>query len=348
VTLDAGASTTLRFTLRQSDLAIWDAVTHQPSTVDGTYQVYVASSSSDVRTHAPLRVPLTLGAQSVDVTAPSLADAGTTVQVTGAVRNTGDLPIANARVSLAVPDGWTVAPAAPQRVILVRPHGTAKLSWTVTVSAGAAAGAQTLSAHATWSGGARSSADATTTVNVPYASLAAAYNGAGISDDANPAGGNFDGSGYSYSAQALATIGLTPGATATYGGLSYHWPDAAAGAPDMVTAAGQTIALSGQGSTLGLLGAGNNGSASGTAIVTYTDGTTTSGTVTFADWYDNAAVPGCTLAATVPYWNRPPGGLPVRPIGLYATTVPLDPGKTVAAVTLPNESRFHVFAAAIG
>ncbi|HEY3629850.1 MAG TPA: glycoside hydrolase family 3 C-terminal domain-containing protein, partial [Jatrophihabitantaceae bacterium] len=118
VTLDAGASTTLRFTLRQSDLAIWDAVTHQPSTVDGTYQVYVASSSSDVRTHAPLRVPLTLGAQSVDVTAPSLADAGTTVQVTGAVRNTGDLPIANARVSLAVPDGWTVAPAAPQRVIL--------------------------------------------------------------------------------------------------------------------------------------------------------------------------------------------------------------------------------------
>ncbi|HEY3715459.1 MAG TPA: glycoside hydrolase family 3 C-terminal domain-containing protein [Jatrophihabitantaceae bacterium] len=348
VTIGAGQSATVRFTLRQSDLAIWDTVTHQPSTVDGTYQVYVGSSSRNLRGQAPLRVPLTLGAQSVDITAPALATPGTTVPVSGTVRNTGDLPITNARVALHAPSGWTVAPAGAQRVIIVAPHGVAHLSWNVTVPDDAAAGAQTLSAHATWSGGARSSADAITAVNVPYASFTAAFNGTGISDDANPAGGNFDGSGYSYSAQALATIGLTPGATATYGGLAFHWPDAAAGAPDMVTAAGQTISLAGHGSTLGLLGAGNNGSAGGVVTVTYTDGTTTSGTATFADWYNNAAVPGCTLAATVPYWNRPPGGLPVRPIGLYATTVPLDPGKTVAAVTLPSESRFHVFGAAIG
>jgi beta-glucosidase len=348
VTLGAGASTTVRFTLRQSDLAIWDAVTHQPSTVDGTYQVYVGSSSRDLRAQAPLLVPLTLGAQSVDITAPALAAAGTTVQVTGTVRNTGDLPINQGQVTLHAPSGWTVTPAGAQRVNVVRPHSTAQLAWTVTVPADAAAGAQTLSATATWSGGARSSADATTTVNVPYASFTAAYNGTGISDDANPAGANFDGSGYSYSAQALSSIGLSPGATASYGGLTFHWPDSAPGTPDMVTATGQTITLSGQGSTLGLLGAANNGSDSGSVTVTYTDGSTASGPVTLADWYNNAAVPGCTLAATVPYWNRPPGGLPVQPVSLYVTTVSLDPGKTVAAVTLPSESRFHAFAAAIG
>ncbi|MGL1269270.1 hypothetical protein ACSTLE_23565, partial [Vibrio parahaemolyticus] len=41
------------------------------------------------------------------------------------------------------------------------------------------------------------------TVTVPFPSLAAAYNNTGIADESNPAPGNFDGSGYSYSEQQL-------------------------------------------------------------------------------------------------------------------------------------------------
>ncbi|WP_163567914.1 fibronectin type III-like domain-contianing protein [Fodinicola feengrottensis] len=106
VTVAAGASQVVRFTLKASDLAVWDTVTHQSSTVDGVYQVSVGSSSRDIRATAPLRVPLTLGAQSIDVSAPVLAAAGTTVTVTGTLRNTGDLPLLAATVALTTPAGW--------------------------------------------------------------------------------------------------------------------------------------------------------------------------------------------------------------------------------------------------
>jgi hypothetical protein len=50
----------------------------------------------------------------------------------------------------------------------------------------------------------------------------------------------------------------------------------AAGSPDNVQASGQTIAVSlpSRATTLGFLGSATNGDASGTATITYTDGTT--------------------------------------------------------------------------
>jgi beta-glucosidase len=311
--------------------------------VDGVYRVSVGSSSRDIRATAPLRVPLTFGAQSVELSTAALATPGGTLTVTGTVRNTGDLPLVGANVALSAPAGWSGAGSQP--VPSVRPRGTAQVSWHVRVPADAAAGSAQLTATARWTGGARQSATGTATVKIPYASLAAAFNGTGISDDANPAAGNFDGSGYSFSAQALAKVGVTPGASVAYNGLTYHWPS---GAPDMVTAAGQVISLAGSGSTLGLLGSANNGTASGPVTVTYTDGTTSSGTVTFADWYGNAAVPGCSLAVTTANWNQPPNGIGPHAVSLYTSTVALTPGKQAAAVTLPAESRLHIFAAALG
>jgi beta-glucosidase len=346
VTLAAGASKDVRFTLKSSDLAIWDTVTHQPSTVDGAYRVLVGSSSRDIKATAPLRVPLTLGAQSVELSTAALATPGATLTVTGTVRNTGDLPLVGATATLNTPAGWSGG--GSERVNSVAPHGTVQVGWSVRVPADASAGSAQLTAAARWVGGARQSAATETTVKIPYASLVAAVNGTGISDDANPAAGNFDGSGYSFSAQALASAGLTPGASVAYGGLTYHWPDAAAGTPDMVTAAGQVISLAGNGTTLGLLGSANNGTASGPVTVTYTDGTTSSGTVTFADWYGNVAVSGCSLAVTTANWNQPPNGIGPHAVSLYTSAIALTPGKQPAAITLPDESRLHIFAATLG
>jgi beta-glucosidase len=109
----------------------------------------------------------------------------------------------------------------------------------------------------------------TATTGAPYSSLAAAYDNAGISDNSNPAAANFDGTGDSFSAQALATgtpTPLTPGGHATFGGTTFTWPSAV-GAPDNVIADGQTTDLSGSGSDLGFLGSAAFGAASGTGTI---------------------------------------------------------------------------------
>ena len=88
-------------------------------------------------------------------------------------------------------------------------------------------------------------ASAELTVDIPYASLPAAYDTNAISDDGDIAAANFDGNGNSYSEQALTAAGLAPGATVTVDGTTLQWPSVPAGTPDSVLADGQTISLAG-------------------------------------------------------------------------------------------------------
>jgi glycosyl hydrolase family 3 len=70
--------------------------------------------------------------------------------------------------------------------------------------------------------------------------------------------------------------------------------------------------------------------------------------VSFADWFSDSAVAGGTVVATVP-WNLGPGStLGPHQVSVYSATVPLDPGKTVASVTLPTDFNMHIFALAEG
>ncbi len=179
-------------------------------------------------------------------------------------------------------------------------------------------------------------------------SLQGAYNNVGISDNSNPGAGNLDGSGYSYSAQTLAATGLMPGAVVSHDGVLFTWPNVPAGQPDDVTATGQTVTMAGTGTVLALLGAGNNGTQSGTATITYTDGTTQPFTLSFADWYANSPAAGGEIAVTATNWNVPSGStLGNHAVSVYYTAVGLQSGKTVASVTLPNNTKLHVFAMTI-
>ena len=198
----------------------------------------------------------------------------------------------------------------------------------------------------------------TPTTGAPYSSLAAAYDNVGITDNANPAPGNFDGTGDSFSAQALAAgtpTPLTAGGQATFGGTTFTWPTAV-GTPNDVIADGQTIDLSGSGTDLGFLGAGAFGAASGTGTITYTDGSTQSYSLVMADWYNNAPVAGDEIATTTTSWNFSSSTQTAHPVSIYFASVPLQAGKTVASVTLPTVSAgagngitaLHVFAMAIG
>jgi beta-glucosidase len=192
-------------------------------------------------------------------------------------------------------------------------------------------------------------------VTVPYASVAAAFDNTGISDDTDTGAADFDGDGSSYSAQALASVGVTPGASLSYDGVSFTWPDVVAGQSDNVVADGQTIDVSGSGADLGLLDAAAYGPATGTGTIIYTDGTTQSFSLDVPDWY-NTAPAGSNAVITAPYRNRPDNTQDHTVVNVYEQSIPLQAGKTVEAVTLPDVSSsaaegsasLHVFAIAIG
>ena len=292
----------------------------------------------------------------VSVQAPSTApliDPGQSAGEAVALTNNLDQPI---QVTLTPQPGAGVTVTPDPDVVTVPANGTVNTTLTISATA-AGAGNQTIPLDVTAAVGSKSYPESPTglPVNVAYPSLAAAFNNTGISDNADPSSASFDTGGDSFSEQELTSAGYGPGATFTHDGISYTWPSVPAGSPDNVIGDGQAIAISGSGSTLGLLGASNNGSATGPVTVIYTDGTSTTTQVTFADWYSNAAAPGGDILVTTPDWNHPASEGP-HAVSIYAASVPLDPSKTVADVILPTQSEqptsgpgpFHVFAVGIG
>jgi predicted alpha-1,2-mannosidase len=183
------------------------------------------------------------------------------------------------------------------------------------------------------------------------------YGNTGISPDSNQSCADYDGDGFSYSADALAKNGLTPGATVNADGLSFTWPNVAACSPDNILAAGQTMLVNGtSGATkLGLLGSSTNGSSQGTITVNYTDGTSSTQAVSFNDWASGPGG-GNTAVATMPYRNSVSGGSQTITMYVFATTVPVDSSKTVASVTFPdvsgsvgsNTTAMHILAVSVG
>ena len=346
VQLDPRQTKRVTFEISAQDASYWNSDAQAWTLGAGKYTVHIGDSSRNLPLSGGFRVDRTTGPRFTKVAAPASALGGTTLSVTTTFTNGATQDVRDAAESLTVPTGWKAVAKSPATFRTVHSGQSVSTTWAVTVPTGAAPGSAVLKGGTRYQGSGRTSpGDGSATVQVAYQNLAAAYTDVGVSDDANPAVGNLDGSGYSYSAQALATVGVTPGATV--GGFT--WPTAPAGQPNTVTTAGQLVQINGSGSTLSFLGTGTNGTQSGTVTVTYTDGTTSAGTITLADWYSDAAVPGCTLVVTAPYWNRPAGStLPaIHAVSLYATAIPLTAGKQVASVSLPSNARLHLFAADI-
>jgi predicted alpha-1,2-mannosidase len=140
---------------------------------------------------------------------------------------------------------------------------------------------------------------------------------------------------------ATAKLTITAGATITSNGLAYTWPDVPAGAPDAISAGGQTIPFaSASGATrIGFIGSATNGPSSGTVTVTYTDGTTSTATLALPDWTLNAgggtAPPGTDVVADTSYRNGTDGTMQQVATYLFSVNIPITSGKTVASVTLP-------------
>ena len=182
--------------------------------------------------------------------------------------------------------------------------------------------------------------------------LQQAFDNVAITTASSAANGNYDGIGDSFSAAGLAADALAPGQALLHDGLTITWPDVAPGQSDNVVADGQNVKISGRGTVLGVVGASAYGSTTGTFTVGYSDGTTSTASVTFADWVDTTAAEGTDLLATTAGWN--PGG--TTPVSLSYAAIPLTGGKQVTSVTLPavgpavgkNVPSMHIFSLTVG
>jgi hypothetical protein len=176
------------------------------------------------------------------------------------------------------------------------------------------------------------------------------YDNRSTSPDTNASAANFDGLGYSYSAQALGAAGVTPGSTVTAGGASYTWPNVQPGQPDNYTAGGQVLDLSSRpagASKLTFLGSSSGGSTSGTVTITYTDGSTTTADLGLTDWAVGVKY-GNVVAVTTDHRNSPGGAQ-----ALFASApIALNTAKRIKSVTLPStftgNGKMHVFAVSVG
>jgi hypothetical protein len=181
------------------------------------------------------------------------------------------------------------------------------------------------------------------------------FNNTGIINNHSSTSPGFDMVGHSYSAQALAKDGATPGKLLHIDGFTFMWPDDFANNPDNIVTQGQTIPLSGSGTTLGILGAASNGPSKGMLLVHYTDGDEQGIVVGFSDWTLNGGstkklLPGERIALEMPYRDRDDGQTRRVHTYVFFTQVPLLKGKTVESVTLPavvNQGHLHIFALAI-
>ncbi|WAZ24721.1 GH92 family glycosyl hydrolase [Streptomyces cinnabarinus] len=149
--------------------------------------------------------------------------------------------------------------------------------------------------------------------------LLAAYDNTGISEDSGDHDeADYDGGGRSYSRQALAAAGLTPGGQGTVNGLTFSWPDSPNGRPDNATADGQTIQVRDGVTQLSFIGSAVNGNRRSEATVAYTDGTTATVPLAFTDWTVGGGTGsvqyGNEVVARAAYRNVAGAGPPPGPV----------------------------------
>ena len=166
---------------------------------------------------------------------------------------------------------------------------------------------------------------ATTQVN-----LSSAFNRTGIvADGTTFGGGGLDGDGYALSSSLVGTSLTAGGATFDLG---------PAGANDVVSAAGQVIALpSGNDSSLKLLATGVNGSqANQTFTVTYTDGTTATFIQSISDWAIPQGYAGESTALTTGYRDTSAGTEQAGHVQRLRVHVRAGPHQDGPSLTLPD------------
>jgi predicted alpha-1,2-mannosidase len=193
---------------------------------------------------------------------------------------------------------------------------------------------------------ASAASDAPPSFGVAAATLADAANSQGIG-----AGADFDGQGHGYAPAALARAGAQAGKPLRVAGAAFAWPAAGTGL-DNTIAVGQTIAVQGQGQALVLLAAATDGPSKGTLTIHYAGGSSATAELTVDDWTldGGRSKPRAQAVLAMDERQGPDGQPEAAKVYVFANRIPLDPKRTVTAVTLPGQvsrGRIHLFGLAI-
>jgi predicted alpha-1,6-mannanase (GH76 family) len=176
-------------------------------------------------------------------------------------------------------------------------------------------------------------------------SLASSFDAIGLYTNGStfsPTGG-LDAGGTAYSANLLGDT--TAPATLVVNGDQFIL--AVADANNVIYGDGTAIPLPvGHFSALHMLGTGVDGGATAQSVtVQYTDGSVSTFTQSFSDWFSPKEYPGEAEGVQMAYRNTYSGAESSGPLNLYEYTFPLNPGKTVQSLTLPSNR--HVLALAV-
>jgi predicted alpha-1,2-mannosidase len=250
--------------------------------------------------------------------------------------------------SATAPTGLSVSPTSGS--VVVPANGTNSQNVQIAAASDMAEGYYNVTFSAQLSSGEKLPPITLLVVVAKSGSLLSYYNNIGISNDSSANSADYDGDGYSYSAQQLASAGFTPGASVTVNGIAYTWPNVQPGVYDNIEVNGQTIQTPNapaNAAHLAFLGSATNGDTQGTVTITYTDGSTQTAQLGFSDWtlgggggslaYNNV------VAAKTAYRN------PNDKVTTYifaSESIALSSGKTVASITLPNPVNMgvlHIF-----
>lgn len=286
---------------------------------------------------------------------------GSTTQASATFTNTGSNAKTDVVITPVAPEGWSVGNAHGATVASVAPGATVQA--TFELLPGADAGLQSIGATASYTdaNGTGREVAGSNQMYVAYGSLAGAFNNISVTT-ADGAFvdklGNFDGGGASFSADQLKTAtvpagGVTPGSTiAVDAGLptevNYTWPDAGADTPNAVALNGQTIALSGKGTDLAVLGSAAAGAGvSPELTITYADGTVQKQSPYFPNWLPQGDTQGAKVA--IKSMGRNSQAQTDNPeytttgYQVYSGTVRLLPNKELASVQLPVAENVKFF-----
>ncbi|ACZ43419.1 glycoside hydrolase family 39 [Thermobaculum terrenum ATCC BAA-798] len=328
--LETGDSTSVTWSVKA------DTVT------DGPLAFYAQVALGDGRsTHSiPVRVQVLRPVRIVPVPDYTYFAPGETRQFTLRLTNALSTPI-DGTVALEGPASWS--PSAPQALSLDA-HQTREYAFTLTAPVDAALGTATAYARVTLGGDTYTRPISLVVKqydpNRPstIVDLSPYYNGDGFSYDSNPGDGDLDYSGF------LLPADTFPGnQRVRYMGVLFQTPDVADGARNEVAVDGQTVSVpAGSYKALAMLVNATNGDRSGTVKLTYAGGEREAVPLQVSDW-----CAGAHYGEEAVIWfdhRHSPSGDAQPPCGIYYTEVPVDPGRTLQAVSFPSEPNLHLFA----
>ena len=137
VTLTAGQSKQVTFTLPAQAFQVWDSSAHAWSTVAGHYKISVGDSSSNLPLQGEYRMQSSTGARHVTLTAPTSLSPDEANVITQTVTAGGNQRLHSVRLALSLPDGWEARPLSAVSFDAAAPGTKLTASWAVTPPASA-------------------------------------------------------------------------------------------------------------------------------------------------------------------------------------------------------------------